>query len=439
LGEVTFTTSRESLEMNALTVGTINRYIKTIQDSFAADCQKQIDDCDSPFAAICLYNNMDGLKKKALADINWNGTPLDLKVANALTYTSYDRNRKQWKQVIDRPWSYKDSAGFIINDGGFPPSQTGARLLEARDKLIASGKQNIFYIRESVEKSKEILDLPEFDGLDRVVLSDIAANIVKNRSKNGFKDSEKFFKWNGKSSFPYSNCWESVVPDPHKKAVYVIIDAFAPVIECMYADNKSRWHFLDNLKNRIVNELGVEDFELYGVKTSQKSKISTNWVSLSEYLRTMVQDIVDKPEYQDQYIKDKVVEKISNNWFVRNVFDKIFQPYINDVECPQMKKVLLTADDSKCKNYQAQANFINYIGNKVKIEDIMTDFKAKANANVIKKSQDICDAVDYCVKHYPLLNGFDTSVYSYTRLNATNAQHLVKYVNTFYRASVNGW
>jgi hypothetical protein len=436
LGEVTFTTSRESLEMKKITLDTINRYLEEIKKTFVDKIQVDIDACATPWEAICKYNKLDDLQKKMVPTIIFDGKTLDFKKIQALQYTTYDRNKKQWKQCNDRPWQY-NNAGIILNDGGFPTSHTAVRLTESKSTLEAGGSTNVFYVKTlSVDSAKEISEFLEFEGLDFVMLSSVSAKVVKSYTKSAFTN-EKHFKWNGTTSFPYSGCWTAVVPDPNKVCVYVEIDNFRPVGSCFHGDSKRNWSWLYRIKEEL-NNYGKKDFELYGIRKSQKSSLPSNWISLENYLLGILKEILADQTYINEKVSTKIHEKLKTNWFMGCVMNNNYESVKDSVECPVFKEVLEIPNSFTKQEFKVKDDMIHAIRSTLSVDKMLEDFHAKINSMIAPKVEDINTKVEYCVENYPLVNGFEdsTNYYnSYARIGNKAAKSLVDYANILYRST----
>jgi hypothetical protein len=330
-------------------------------------------------------------------------------------FTHYNASKRsgQWEVTYSSPYSYGEECWFILNDGGFPSSQTRARLYEAYCKL--QGKPYVYYIRTTVADTQALLQSNEFKGANYLLLSSISAKDLKNIKKT-FKDKEKVFKWSGGATFPYSSNWTSI--DAPDKMVYVNIDCFKPV--------GFRWEELKQIKN-LLDCLGHK-IDIYGVKSG--GKIEDGAVNLKDYLLDLATEFAQKDEYIKNTVDTALFAKINSNFFTKNVLNGWFATVVNDVECPDAKRIMQISysnkKDSTFNNMYAIVNYARKSGHS-KLEKALEHIQTKINQEYL----DMSNCVERCINTYPLLNGFGASYY--TNINHNDAKNLVDYVNVVYR------
>jgi len=411
IGEVSFTTSRESLEMTELTKNTLIKYLTEYRNLLSNNWQSEINTATSPWEAICNYHKLPSLGRAVLENnLVWKNKKLNITLPN-YDYCQYYISDRKWKRMYNI--YYNSNLALIINDGGYPPSQLRARLMDAREQLLKQNKEaQIAYVKCTVAESNALLAMKEIEGLTVVKLSAVAASSI--RSKKAFKDTEKVFKWTGSKAFPYSTCWTSVDADGPK--VYVDIDCFKPV--------HYSW---DNLIAIVSNlkALGI-DLEIYGVKRGQK--IHSDWVSLREYLVKEGKQLISDKDYIQAASNVKLSEVLNGYWFMRGVKMGHFKDCASNCNCPKVQKFLATSLNSHDEQaFHAKTNLIrlaNHFGDMVDENDIL-------NQNIDKTVNSFSSEITQIITNYPLLKGQDT-YYSYSSPDRNMAKNLIDYVNAMY-------
>ena len=412
IGEVAFTTSRESLEMTELTKATLVKYLNEYRKRVSTNWQSQIDQAKTPWEAICIYhNNLPVLGRNVLENnLVWKGIPLSDKLPN-YDYCQYNTSDRKWKRMYSL--GYNEHTALIINDGGYPPSQLRARLMEAREQLIKKNNQYaIAYVKCTVAESNAFLAMKEAEGLTVVKLSTIAASAI--RTKKAFKDTEKVFKWTGSKAFPYSTCWTSVDADGPK--VYVDIDCYKPV--------HYSW---DQLISIVANlkTLGI-NLEIHGVKKGQS--IHKNWVPLREYLVKEAKKWMNDKEYIQLRSNEKVCEFLNGYWFMRGVRNGTFKDHISRCNCPKVQKLLEVSPLKRDEDsFFAKTRLID-------LANILGDITAEKDdlRKDIQKAVDLfSDEFNQAIVNYPLLKGVDSN-YSYSSPDIKMANNLIDYVNAMH-------
>jgi hypothetical protein len=331
IGEVSFTTSRESLEMSAKTIKTINDKIDKLRVEIAKQHQKQIDDCEDMWSALHTYNNSFEKTIRLLLTKNftWRKKKVNSNVLNNLTWTEFNSHNNQWRTSYTL---MRADVALIVDDGGYPTSQTRSRLMSARALLLAEKKWNrICYGKGTKEDSLDFLASPEIDGARVVTLSSVQS-IPTKRAKGTIK-KEKVFVWNRWECFPYSSCWDSIDvdidTDSDSVKLYVTLDSFKPV--------EYQFDGLRSIQNQLM-KLGYADFKIYGVK--KDAKLDSTWVNLKDYINEVALKIVA----DDQFIKDHEYSVVSSqlryNSLMSQVWKGVFNDEIEQIQCPIVKRVL---------------------------------------------------------------------------------------------------
>ena len=410
IGEVSFTTSRESLEMSASTIKTINDKISKLRSEIAKQFQKQIDDCEDMWSALHVYNSAFDKTIKSLLtkNLTWRKKKVDANILSKLEWTEFNQRNSQWRKAYTSP-SQKDVA-MIVDDGGYPTSQTRSRLMLARAELIAEKKWNrICYGKGTKESSLDFLASPEIDGARVIKLSSVQAVPVK-RSKASSK-KETVFVWNRNECFPYSSCWDSTDIDVDSVKLYVTLDSYKPE-EYQFSD-------LRTIQNQLM-KLGYTDFKIYGVK--KNAKLDSTWVNLKDYINEIALEIVA----EDQFIKDHEYSVVSTHYRYNSLMSQVWKGFYNDeidqIQCPIAKRIFSQELKKKSEKYDSQMCLIGYAdGNPA--GSLIKPIKTLISS--------LSDDIQYVADNYPLI--FDAFSYS---MNKDKAKQHTKYINLMYLANL---
>ena len=410
IGEVSFTTSRESLEMSASTIKTINDKISKLRSEIAKQFQKQIDDCEDMWSALHVYNSAFDKTIKSLLtkNLTWRKKKVDVNILSKLEWTEFNQRNSQWRNAYTSP-SQKDVA-MIVDDGGYPTSQTRSRLMLARAELIAEKKWNrICYGKGTKESSLDFLASPEIDGARVIKLSSVQAVPVK-RSKASSK-KETVFVWNRNECFPYSSCWDSTDIDADSVKLYVTLDSYKPE-EYQFSD-------LRTIQNQLM-KLGYTDFKIYGVK--KNAKLDSTWVNLKDYINEIALEIVE----DEQFIKDHKYSVMSSqlryNSLMSQVWKGVYNDEIEQIQCKVTRSVFSEGLKTKSEKYDSQIVLTNYASNKP-----LDNLDKQCLALITS----LTDKIKYVADNYPLI--FDAFSYS---MNKDKAKQHTKYINLMYLANL---
>jgi hypothetical protein len=414
IGEVSFTTSRESLEMSANTIKTINHKIDKLRFEITKQHQKQIDDCEDMWSALHAYNNSFQKTTRSLLtkSFTWRKKKVNVNVLSGLTWMDFNQHNNQWRTSYTPP--DRADVALIVDDGGYPTSQTRSRLMSARALLLAEKKWNrICYGKGTKEDSLDFLASPEIDGARVVTLSSVQS-IPTQRAKGTIK-KEKVFIWNRSEYFPYSSCWDSIDvdidTDSDSVKLYVTLDSFKPV--------EYQFSGLRSIQNQLM-KLGYADFKIYGVK--KDAKLDSTWINLKEYINEVALEIVA----DDQFIKDHEYSVVSSQLRYNSLMSQVWRGVYNDeveqIQCPITKKVLSQELKKKSEKYDSQMCLIGYAdGNPT--NSLLKPIQALIESLVAD--------IEYIADNYPLI--FDA--FSYT-MNKDKAKQHTKYINLMYLASL---
>lgn len=336
LGSVTFTTSRESLELNERTIATIEELVEKARIDVAKQYQAELDALPTMWEALCSVNELSNMARSCVIKNNsftWNGIAMDesfmrnipKKWLDGDKWRQYDRNgwRKEHKNIL-----------FIINDGGYPNSQKRDRM-NAIHRKYKSQYGAILFLDMNYDMSNDWIAKNSEMGFSHVLMSSVMACDMPTRRKGaGHKAKQQIFKWNGSVSFPYSNCW-TPCEEPDGVKYYVKINAFQPV------DWKLKYlkAFVDHVKSvndLKIDGLSIDNFEVYGVR--EDTKIDSSWVKL-ESVWDDVLVAIDTPEIIHAAAKCKLDYYLTNKW---RGYSRLLT---EGIDCPSLKAIFKKADE----------------------------------------------------------------------------------------------
>jgi hypothetical protein len=417
LGDVSFTTSRESLEMTPLTINTLTKKLSKIRPALASEWQSEIDKQSTPFQALMHYQGMTHFQRSVIENLTWRGEKLNKTLSGKVSFMEYSSYNKKWKSYgISYDKELYGKYAIIVNDGGFPTTQTKSRLMLAHATLVAQKYEYIRFAKGTVADSIELLNSREAVGLHFIKLSDIAASAVKNASK-AFKSKEKVFKWNNGREFPYSSNWTSVdLPDD--KIIFVDIEKFKPV----------KYSF-SNLQNIVsyLKELG-EDITIYGIKPGGKTL--PNHQRLEDFLKEKGKEIVLSDSYYQTKYKMFAANSVNNGHLSMLAEHRNVVALADTIECPDFKNIVEYKRPTYNRNeYSAEQRLLDFISTFVG-ERYETEIE-----NIKKKASVITDAFNeqcrLCEQKYPLLSHGIIRSYD---IDSKVAKHIIEYVNSLYQA-----
>lgn len=403
LGEVSHSASRESLEMNSLTVDTINTYLQKIRETLTAHFLKKIDDCKTPWNAIIEYHNMSFFAQQTIGKkISWKGKTLSTQLPSHFEYCFFDTYYKKWKKNVTVRYSTGDSVAFILNDGGFPASQTRARLLAARDKLNKTNLYtSIIYIKGSISDTNDLLKSDELIGSNYVKLSTVLAIPTKNKSKKAV--AGKILEWNCTTAFPYSTCWDSVdIPDSDEEMIYVEIEKFVPVMSNFNNNSRARFYDLRNCLN-LIRDVDNKVFKIYGVKAGQK--LPKNFISLHDYMERMIVKFIKTDDFVDSYVQHAInqfnlrTSFLSSARTLMQTFDTDLMNKFNDVKCEKLKATFYFTKPMMNKFYHLLTNIKNISFHFPKITTALSELDDLKDKRLKVWNQN----KNYCLENYPMI------------------------------------
>ena len=424
IGDVSFTTSRESLEMKPATINFLNDKIKIIKDEIASQYQSKIDACDSMWDAICFYHQLSDLPKNILhKNLVWNGKKVNTSFLKILEWKEFNTYSKQWRQTTYVNPTNSFSFAFIIDDGGYPVSQQRARLMEARSMLLNENKYGkILFGKGNKEQAAMFLASEETKGIKIIKLSSILKYSVP-KVKANRNNKVNVFKWNGGTHHPYSSCWDAVTVNTDAQKVYVEIESYKPINEAFSIKYQGGLKAIkDNLSYAGFN------IEIYGVK--KNAVLDSTWIELGEFLKLTANQIVSDKNWADNYKHNLLENKMyCINSFTSNVFKGLYENHVNDIQCPIVTKIVKIKSKnnanlkSQAENYHNKMRIVNSVG---------VTCVESLNKEVEEMTAKIIAEVQYIAEKYPLLLDYSST---YT-INKDKAQQHVNYINAMYQMNL---
>ena len=283
IGDIKFTTSRESIELDEQTVNAIVKKADEFKKEIISGIQSKIDSQESASAAIEFYWSLDKFSNKHIDQngFTYKGNPLDVRFIEKWGFKKYN----DIKDVVSKfehstlALYKKSSPIIIINDGNFPASELRARIVKASNE-----NSNSLFLNSSIADSKSFLALPECQGMKCVYLSEVMDIPLKRKSsKSEFSKNENIFLWTGGTFSPYSKCWSSA-PDcnPTAEKIYVEINAFIPRINV---------HKPMQRMKQLMQMLNVD--KIYGVKSKYVKNLDSTWIDLDTYINRQVEKMMN--------------------------------------------------------------------------------------------------------------------------------------------------
>ena len=412
IGDVSFTTSRESLEMTEKTIATINSKMDSIKKEIALKWQSDIDSCATIWDALCYYYELDELPKNILENnLIWRNEKVDTSFMFLLQWKNFNERANQWQQTYAVRFTKDDKIAMIVDDGGYPVSQHRDRLMEARAILLKEQKWGrVLYGKGTISQSRKFLDMKETQGARIIKLSEVK-QYVNIRPKSSYNKKDTVFQWNGKCCFPFSNCWNPNQVEPDVKKVYVNIDGYKPSV-----------YTFDSLKNikYHLSALG-EEIEIYGVK--KNAKLDSSWVHLDVYLAEMAKKIVADEEWLQTHKDVQTFNEIRNyNTITNNIAKGLYDDVVEKIACPTFKKIVKMPRNGRFDSVQ-YSNKLYILGC---TKESLDEVRNEINLSITKIKQEI----DYVTTTYPLLLDYNP----YYNVAKEKANQQVTYVNLMHQA-----
>ncbi len=397
MGSVTFTTSRESLEMTPKTVNTLKRRIAEIIEEIKKKFQFELDKCETPWEALQYNYNLPQLVQNISSQgFTWRGQNLNPQFHNAMCFASYQSYKKQWNRSTYNIYRKDNKLGIIVNDGGYPTSQTRGRLEIAKSKL-ESTCDVVLYARGTVADSKAFLEANELVGATVVKLSDVASNDKNQRLKVVNKNKFDIFTWNGETGYPYSRSWDVVESVPSDEKVYVHIESYLP----QRVGFSTLHNFLANMK--FIGR----DIVLYGVREGYQ--LDNTWIEWSQYLEKVALDILNDTKYQQDYMADA----LKNN---RQHISVLREKHADLVSCDMVKKYLKFDNKETEGQFATKTKIVSIAGCYSQAVSSMVTALAIDAKNKVEESRSAYNSI---VDKYPLLS----------RSYSSDAQDYINYIN----------
>lgn len=296
IGDIKFTTSRESIELDDDTVSTIVKKAEEFQKEILAGIQSKIDSKETAAEAIELYWTLDRYSIKLIDQIGftYRGQSMDVKFIEHWGFKRYN----DVKDVLSKfehatlELYKKSTPAILINDGNFPASELRARIIKASGE-----NKNSLFLNCNIAESKTFMDLPEAQGMNFVYLSEVMGLPPKRSSKSNFSKNENIFLWNGTTCPPYSKCWE-IAPEVSTtdEKVYVEINAYLPRLYSSKPMQKL---------SKLVKVMKID--KIYGVKSKYVKNLDSTWIDLDTYINRQVQKMINA-NFKKLYVSSAMID-----------------------------------------------------------------------------------------------------------------------------------
>lgn len=279
IGDVTFTTNREALEINNNTIDLINNILERNRIILALELQKNIDNFNTPYEAYCYYHNLNDFQKKILNfKLEYKGQIIN-DSTGPKKYDSYyawilldKKNYKDHKSLTPN----KDIV-FIVNDGGFPIKETKQRIILAYEKMTTDYR----YFNANWSITQTFLDDPLMKGMKIFKLSSIdKSEIVKPKKNKELVLPLLVDVYNRNAK----NKWEMEAINDNDPIVFVRMERYVPDLPLGILD-------------RVFK--AFPGLKIYGLKHSQKTK--NNWISIDQYITDKIKKYADDPDFVQCY------------------------------------------------------------------------------------------------------------------------------------------
>ncbi len=393
MGSVSFTTSRESLEMTPKTITTINNRLKELAQEITGSVQDKINACENPWSALVYTGNLPNIIRGLVGlNLNWRGEALKNNFHNKMDFATYVTYRSQWVRTAINIFRNDLKLAIIVNDGGYPASELGSRLKKARE-TAHSKADTVLYARGTVADSKEFLGSKELIGATVIKLSDMYP-IVKGSRASVTKDKRKanILLWNKTTLYPESRNWDIVGKTPDGVKVYVTLSGYTSSI--------------DTHSINILNKLG-DDIVLYGVRDT--STLNDSWVKLDDYIEQKALELLEDDKFQEDFLHRNVQNMRS--------LGGLGKGHLNRLECKLAKK-LLSCHKISDNTFNSKQIFVSAVAHR---SDAVRE---KQNILLIKSKaieEEYNELSTSLFAKYPLL------------LGGNAADHYIDYINAMTR------
>ena len=312
LGSVSFAANRETLEYDQFTINFLHSTLESIYDEIEAEFTKELDHAPNYWEALKVYstfNNYFSGIKPFYKGVEISGSKIHLKNNKEHNYHVYDdssyrarsSNNIESGSLSLRETIYIDPTKddlLFLNKHNFPQSTLRNRFFEycRINGITRQTKSHMYIISATEDNVNDIINDPLLDGAKFIDLADVVIPVKARKARlSRVVDKSKIqvFKFNGNTSFPYSNCWDEAAINKSDKIVYITIDGFKPLnfqgvgIYNKYY-NTSLPYFAERLEtyNRVMGT----DIVVYGIKKNVVPQ--PNWENFYELTTKALEELV---------------------------------------------------------------------------------------------------------------------------------------------------
>ena len=323
IGDLEISASREKLQYTDHTRKAIVKRLKKVQDELAETILKDFTNCETLFAAKCLYgeifdygSGLYALRNVLSKKLVWNG-----KLVSGETFQAVEdmeihvlkKNSYQTRYKYDDSYNISCAKNVVVveNDMGHRRGSMGKLLPFAHTE----GKKVYLVSYKTPKAKKKFIDEQKFDAkvkmiskLEQHPLSEFGMGSTSSSSSGSYvknaKHSAKCFEFDFTGAkdlrsyhSPKSDFWKVAELDvENESGVYVIIDKFQ--VERKENGSYSNWVCPHNLKQlkEVIEQSGI-DFpkNVYAFKLAQRDKIEgkDGWVELHTWAKAQIEDVIE--------------------------------------------------------------------------------------------------------------------------------------------------
>lgn len=416
IGEISFTTSREEIQLTAQTVAKIKEKIQAFKDEVKNQYVNKIDTCKDIAEAWLKFSKFPDFVRLCLSKtLTYKGNLIPISFFEELNTAQISYiGRWQGNQplYVSSAKSYKDF-GFIVNDGNTSAKNLSTKLKIAHKKLRDQGiaKDRIYFIKMKVSESKELLENSFFQLFNVVKLSEINAT-------SNAKGVEKIYKF--KSSSYYH--WEEISSDQYDEYKETLL---LVKLKSSYQPTPTAWGNYD-ISSALRFISAQEKVIIVGAR---KNVVLEGAIPLEDYLATFLNKIFES-DMMNEIQKDHILEKMRNKYqFKTNTWIEICKKS-QKIICPVAKELFEFFKHYQTSNETLESKvgvFLNVCKNVDEIKK--TDF-VKRYRKAIEDNSEVFSVIEILFAKlyakYPLLTTICSSAYINTPDNC------IDYINALY-------
>ena len=416
IGEISFTTSREEIQLTVQTVAKIKEKIQAFKDEVKNQYVNKIDTCKDIAEAWLKFSKFPDFVRICLSQtLTYKGNLIPISFFEKLNTAQISYiGRWQGNQplYVSSAKSYKDF-GFIVNDGNTSAKNLSTKLKIAHKELRDQGiaKDRIYFIKMKVSETKELLENSFFQLFNVVKLSEINAT-------SNAKGVEKTYKF--KPSAYYF--WGEITSDQYDEYEGTLLSVKlkysnqpTPTVWGNY-DISSALRFI-SAKEKVI------------ILGARKNVVLEGAIPLEDYLATFLSKIFES-DMINEIQKDHILENMRKKYeFKTNTWIEICKKS-QKIICPVAKELFDFFSDYQTANETLESKvgvFLNVCRNVDEIKK--TDF-VKRYRKAMEDNSEVFSVIETLFAKlyakYPLLTTICSSVYINTPDNC------IDYINALY-------